>query len=95
LLENYQEDKFIKQFFDKLILSAFEKGKYKQVLNLLKEFSEKYKEDCNINSWYIIAMLRTNPKDLQSVETIKQCSNLWSKIAKEIYEDYKLTEGVK
>jgi len=95
LLNNYQEDIFIKKFVEKLITKAFEKNKYKQVLNILKSFAEKYKEECNINSWYIIAMVRTNADKLPDINIIKNCSNTWSKVASEVYEDYRLTRGVK
>lgn len=95
LLKNYQEDIFIKNFIEKLITKAFEKNKYKQVLNILKSFAEKYKKECNINSWYIIAMVRTNADKLPDINIIKNCSNIWSKVANEVYKDYRLIRGVK
>ena len=95
LAKNYEEDIFIEKFIEKLITKTFEKNKYQQVLNILKTLSEKYKEDCNINSWYIIAMIRANKEKLPDINVIKNCSNNWSKVANEIYQDYQLTRGMK
>ncbi len=93
----YRQDIIGKMFLRKLIYTLFKNNRYKEALKIIQTISEKLTRDCDLNSWYLIAMIRTGKVD--RVEEIKDriamCQTQWSIVAKNVYEDFKLIRGMK
>jgi Flp pilus assembly protein TadD len=88
--KNYEKDKFYKKLVYIYAEKLISQGNYKNLLQVLSKLAETYKEDCNINSWTLIAKVRlgmVNNID-KDYEKIKECKTDWSIIAKNIYEDF-------
>ncbi|WP_457621910.1 tetratricopeptide repeat protein [Persephonella sp.] len=93
-LSRYYLDPFFKKHITRIIGTALSQNRYKEVLNILKPVSEKI-DDCNINSWLMISMIRTGSKNVKNLlEKISNCDTLWSSIARNVYEDSVLIEEV-
>ncbi|SNZ08110.1 Tetratricopeptide repeat-containing protein [Persephonella hydrogeniphila] len=86
-----------KMFIRKIVYLLFEKELYQQALKILIPLSERLKKDCDINSWVLVAAVRTDMEKLieKYRQRIQQCNTEWSLIAKNIYEDYQVIRGLK
>ncbi len=84
-----------KIFLRKFIYILFEKRMYSEALKILIPLSEKLKKDCDINSWIVIAAVRTGNYKLAEriTEKINKCNTEWSIVATNIFESYKITRG--
>ncbi|MDQ7055242.1 MAG: hypothetical protein Q9M89_01525 [Persephonella sp.] len=54
----YRENLIGRIFLRKLVYMLFRKNRYTEVLKIIQPVSEKLSKDCDLNSWYLIAMLR-------------------------------------
>ncbi len=92
----YRESLIGKMFFRKLIYTLFENNKYTEALKIIHPITEKLTRDCDLNSWYLIAMLRA--EKTEEVEEIKnrisRCETQWSIVAKNVYENFNLVRGI-
>ncbi|EDP73025.1 hypothetical protein, partial [Hydrogenivirga sp. 128-5-R1-1] len=80
-------------FYKKFLYLNAEKliyyGKYSYLLQVSKVLSENYKEDCDINSWYLIAKIRLgNYTNLDSIfKKVENCKTKWALVADNLYKD--------
>jgi tetratricopeptide (TPR) repeat protein len=97
LSDYYMKTVIGKMFVRKLVYLLFEKKMYAQALKILLPLSERLKKDCDINSWMLVAAVRTDNEKLISEyeQRINGCNTEWSLVAKNIYEDYKVIRGFK
>ena len=93
----YKKTAIGKIFLRKFVYLLFENRMYNKALKILIPLSEKLKNDCDINSWMVIASVRTGRFNLvdRFKDRIKNCNTEWSIVAKNIYEDYKVIRGIK
>ncbi len=93
-LEIYYKDNFFRKYISQIIATSISKNRYKEVLNILLPVSEKL-DDCNINSWILISMLRIGSDDAERfLKMIDGCDTSWSSVARNIYEDSILVKEV-
>lgn len=97
VLNKYNKDAFYKKVLELMVDKLIYQGQYEKVLQVISKIAEKYKEDCNINSWLLIGIIRTNAtSNVDKVyEKIKNCNTRWAVLAKNIYEDWKLERRAK
>lgn len=93
----YRKTALGKIFLRKFVYLLFENRMYDKALKILLPLSEKFKKDCDINSWITIAAVRTGKDELinRFEKKLKGCNTEWSIVAVNIYESYKVTRGIK
>lgn len=93
----YEDSLLARIFVRELTYTLFDKNMYQSTLKILLPLSERFKEDCDINSWVVIALIRSdNTKELNKyTDRIKNCNTEWSIVAKNLIEDFQLIRGFK
>ncbi len=93
----YTKETLGKIFLRKFVYLLFENRMYDKALKILIPLSEKLKKDCDVNSWVVIASIRTGKNKLADRFTnrIRGCNTEWSIVARNIYEDYQVIRGIK
>ncbi|RMA97491.1 tetratricopeptide repeat protein [Hydrogenothermus marinus] len=95
--EKYKNSSFYKKVLDMFANKTINFGNYNLLYQVLSKLSETYKQDCNINSWYLITKIRINKiNNIDEIyKRISSCNNKWANIAKNIYQDFRLFQEVK
>ena len=93
----YENSLLARIFVREMVYALFEKDMYQTTLKVLLPLSERFKEDCDINSWVVIALIRSNRTEKlnQYTDRINNCNTEWSIVAKNLIEDYQLIRGFK
>ncbi|MBK3332474.1 hypothetical protein GWK41_05285 [Persephonella atlantica] len=92
----YSEALIGKMFLRKLVYTLFKKNRYSEVLKIIQPVSEKLSKDCDLNSWYLIAMVRTGKAEkAEEIENrISRCETQWSIVAKNVYENFNIVRRI-
>ena len=93
-LYRFYSDPFFRKYISRIITRSISENRYSDVLNILLPVSEKL-DDCNINSWLLISMVRTGSEETEKyMKKIEKCDTSWSSVAKNVYEDSILMKEV-
>ncbi|WP_456392415.1 tetratricopeptide repeat protein [Persephonella sp.] len=97
LPEYYRDNTLGRIFLRKLVYGLFEKKMYGEALKIILPVSEMQKEDCDLNSWVLIAAVRSDKKWIADdyFKRIEGCQTRWSLVAKNVYQDYLILGSLK
>ena len=96
LAELYPKDAVVRKFVKLVVDRLLEQERYEDIVNILYMLRDSVKKDCYLDSVLALSYIRSGKIDYgkKIVSEIKNCDNIWYKIAKAALEDEELKEEV-